>query len=179
MRALWPAVIIGCSALYAVPKWIASRGKAAPPAITADHSASGWQYNEKRDEMRGTTQSFASLPSTNTVDLSFPYNRRANRMWLNFVRGADDRVMMALRVDEGQFECGPHGCSIAVKFDDGPVDAIWLYDPGHGDTTVLGMPDDGSFLARVSNSRTLTVEAEFFRDGRKQMTFATRGLVWK
>jgi hypothetical protein len=67
-----------------------------------------WSYQSAKDDMRGSTDSYASLESLNV------------RGHTVLRRSAKSGINVMLILDRAQFMCGYDGCSVAVKFDDGP-----------------------------------------------------------
>ena len=84
-----------------------------------------------------------------------------------------------LRIDKGQFMCSLDECVIQVKCDKGAVESFSATGPDDGSSTTLFIQNAASFTKRLRTSKTLTIEARFYQEGRRQLEFSPTGLVWK
>lgn len=134
-----------------------------------------WKYASEKDEMRGVTNYWAKLTSTNEVDLDFPYKN--SRMNIS-VRKLNNEVDVLLDL-KGQFSCSFRDCYVAVKFDDGPIQKFALNDAGSGETSVKFIANPEKFIPLIKKSKTAIIEAEVYRSGRVQYNFDLTGLVWE
>jgi hypothetical protein len=151
----------------------APTASASPPAADA---GSRWVYSDSKDDMRGTVSHFAAVESQNALDFQFPY--KGGHATLNLRNNPSSGLNIYLSI-EGQFICSPfENGKVSAKFDDGPVRQFRCSEPSDQASGVLFINSEKAFLAELKKAKTLTVEAEFFRDGERQMTFDVHGLKW-
>jgi hypothetical protein len=138
---------------------------------------SKWVYRTTTDEMRGTTSKFASIESENWLSFGFPYSGGAARLLIR--QRPQDGLSVILTV-QGQFLCNSFSNdTVAVKFDDGPIRLFGCSEPTDGSTGQLFINSERSFVERLKKSKKLVIEAQFYQEGPKQMTFDVSGLSWK
>lgn len=82
--------------------------------------AGTWDYNTSEDTMSGKMTELASLMSTKSLHLSFPYNG-TNYGYLIVRQHPQYGLGVIVEVDKGQILCGIYTCKLKVRFDDGPV----------------------------------------------------------
>ena len=136
-----------------------------------------WQYGESKDSMRGTTDKYAVLTSSNVLNFSFPYNGGTSAELVIFSDKSRGYVIQ-LSVGKGQFLQK----QMYLKFDDSKVIEVTKF----GDTTVredgspnsvtiaMGRPKE--FVKKLSDAKHLTIEAMFYQDGSQQIEFETANL---
>jgi hypothetical protein len=156
---------------------------AAPPVAKAAQSdapaipTSGWVYQRSKDEMRGTTSKFAVLKSSNFLIFGFPYKGGAARLALR--QRPEDGLNVILTID-GQFLCSQFtNDTVAVKFDDGPIRRFECSRPKEESSGSIFINDEQTFLSRLRKAKKVIIEADFYREGPKQMVFNVGGLDWK
>lgn len=151
---------------------LAEEGKPAKPA-------SRWQYSESKDEMRGTTTRFAEVTSDNETQFDFPYHG-GSTLTLQVRRRPEDGLNILASISKGQFLCNSFtNTTVAVKFDDGPIQRYRCTDTSSHDSDVIFISPPAKFLAALRKSKKVTIEPEFFQAGRRQFSFTTAGLEWK
>jgi hypothetical protein len=173
------AVAAGCGPVNAPPKQSAS----AKATEQATDPTDGWQYHESFDSFKKETTKLATVLSRNEFELGFPY-QGAQRAMLWYRPDSDPQsigAVLALSIEHGQFSCG-QGCSIWIKInDDEPFS--WKAKPlGDGSHMLsLSIRDYPPFLTACDiemllETKTLTVRAEFFQEGSRDMEFNVHGL---
>jgi len=155
---------------------LAAPVKPAPKAAVT-RPAGKWRYHSTADKMRGTVARFAELDSKNSLRFGFPYH--GGRATLTLRDRAQDGLNVLLSV-QGQFLCSSFSdSSVAVKFDNGPVEDYDCSEPDSGTTGLIFIENADKFVTRLKSARTVIIEANFFQEGPKQMEFDTAGLTWK
>jgi hypothetical protein len=144
--------------------------------LAAGAAHAGWDYRTSSDKMRGTSSSFASITSENSVDFAFPY-AGGSTADLTLRRRPSDGLNVMLQVTRGQFQCFME-CHIAVKFDNGKVATFSATGPEDGTSTVLFIQNEQRFLKSLQGAKHLIIEAPFYNAGRKQFEFNVAGLDW-
>lgn len=183
LAAVVALVLVGVTA--APPDPAGAPGKAgdgkpgSPQAAAAPGEPAGkWAYSEEKDQMRGTTSRFASVRSENQVDLKFPYGVVGGTIWVR--QQPKDGLDVFFQVDKGQVLCRNYSEStIAVKFDDKPVQNFRCTGSSDGSSDTAFIVDGRRALAELRKAKRTIVEAEFFQQGRQQFVFETAGLNWK
>lgn len=140
--------------------------------------SSNWEYDESEDEMRGATSYFASNESINTVELQFPYQggTRLNILLRDNAKHGKDIMFI---VNKGQIFCGYQDCHVNIKFDDGEVQRYETTEAEAGSSEVLFLTNNiGGFVKKLKNSKTVTVEVNFYNHGAEQFKFDVYGLEW-
>ncbi|WP_158244262.1 zinc ribbon domain-containing protein [Trinickia dabaoshanensis] len=135
-----------------------------------------WSYEDGADKMRGTHWASATVDATEKLHFSFPYNGGSTPSLE--VRQKGKQVDVILFVSKGQFLCHIDGCSVEVKFDDGAVSPYFAGEADDGETNLLFIEGAARFIAKLRKAKTVTIEAEFFQEGNRQMTFPVKGLRW-
>ena len=139
---------------------------------------SNWIYSETNDAMRNATLKFARLNGENELDFSFPYGS-GNSTQLVVQQRPEDGLSVFLEIEKGQFLCRSFGDSaISVKFDEGRVERFRCTDTSDGSSNIAFILPANQFLNKLRRSKKLVIEAEFFREGNRQIIFNTDGLNW-
>lgn len=134
-----------------------------------------WNYSEEKDEMGNGSVHQAHVNSNNIFEFGFPYQRpqRATLQLRKHPRFGRDVI---LSVERGQFMCGVSSCSVQVRFDDGNVQTYSATGPADHDSTVLFIRGYERFVAAARKSKTVAIEAQFYREGNRVLQFNTAGL---
>ncbi|MBJ7446615.1 MAG: hypothetical protein JHC81_03690 [Brevundimonas sp.] len=148
---------------------------ATPSAPAAPVSA--WSYDEDRDEMRETSTKFASISSSNEVGVTWPYTPGPARMTLR--QRSTDGLSVMVNI-EGQFTCRSYqGDTIAVKFDDGPIQQYRCNEPEGGAPGLLFIQPERRFVTALKAAERVVLELPVYEAGPQQMVFHVEGLVWE
>jgi hypothetical protein len=159
------------------PAAIRSGGAAAPVAQTAPVIPSRWTYLDTRDEMRNTSTRTACLDAIAPLHFREPYEGDTTAR-VCFRQSPQDGLDVIVHVQRGQFDCGM-GCTLQVKFDDGPVRPFRAEGEGGGEATSIFVQDKSRFLASMRTAHRVVIEASFYRDGTRQIEFdGAAGLAW-
>jgi len=137
-----------------------------------------WNYSTYIDQMSGMITKEATLSSTNTHQLVFPYNggTRGTLILRKHPRYGNDIIFS---VNKGQLLCGD-GCFISIKFDDKKPYSVGASEPDDHSSTVLFLSkyDYNKLLKDFRNSKKVLVEVKFFQQGTRVFEFDTTGLKW-
>lgn len=159
------------------PKTDAEKKQPDNVSSTTAQTISGWAYEQSQDTMRGTVTKYAVLKSTNKLDFSFPYNGGSTAELVIF-GGKSNRYYVNLDIDKGQFLQR----RMWFKFDNGPVldslkfGDLSVHEDGSADTVSIAQGNTRGFVQKIDKSSRLTIEAEFYKDGKKQIEFDVAGL---
>lgn len=140
---------------------------------------SKWQYTQTVDKMRGTAAVEASVESDNTVDFDFPYDGGSTGSLV--LQRLPNDVAILLSISKGQFLCDAReGGYVSVEFDNRPIETFPCDIPNDGRTNWLIINgNEKQFLSELRKAEKVTIEAEFYQEGIRQLTFETAGLNWQ
>jgi hypothetical protein len=156
-----------------------------PTTTKSTKPSSKWQYSEDVDQMRGTVTRIARIDSENEIDLGSPYT--AGKASLVLRERKRDGLSIMLQAD-GQFVCDSlEHDTVAVKFDSGDVTEWECQESDSGGQGILFIQDGSAtsevlkdeFVTFLRTSKYVTIEANFYQTGRRQMRFRIAGLNWK
>lgn len=152
----------------------------APPVEPASspRPASDWRIDERTDPLTDETIKTACATSSNQVYLSPPYGPRGARLCIRqhpkFGRDA------YLTLDgSGQILCRSYdGCTIQIRFDDGPVQAFSANEPSDNSSETIFVANDGRFITAAKAASRIRVQLEFYQNGNQTFDFPAKGLEW-
>jgi hypothetical protein len=148
------------------------------PNIIANSDAPAWTYSENKDEMRGSTEKFAEIVSTNVLHFRFPYSG-GSVGHVAIRKSPQFGIDVMLGITNGQFICSEYRADhVNIKFDDGPIKKYSCTTPSDGDPKTLFLRPTGALIKSFKNSRSAIIEAPFYQEGMQQLHFNTRGLRW-
>jgi hypothetical protein len=131
-------------------------------------AASVWSYRTERDEMRDAETKFATLESTNNVPVTWPYTPGPASVML---RRKPSEGLEVIILIEGQFTCSLSGDTVAVKFDDGPIQTYGCSE-AVGGTGALFLRSPARFLTNLKAAKKVIIELPVYEAGKVQMTWA-------
>ncbi len=184
------AMPTACSERAAPPNAEPATLPAAPPASSVPQAADPptWRLHESVDNFTKTTSSYAGLVSSNTFEFSFPYQGQQHAvLFVSPQHYTDTHGLyydISLKVEHGQFLCGPEPCVVRFRFDDGIFDN-WAGRPLKdgstneitlGRTTDAGMNGSGCVYLELLHYKSLAVQAEFYQEGTRTFEFNIDGL---
>ena len=135
-----------------------------------------WVYQNSVDEMDGSTQKFAYLVSSNTVDFDFPYSGGSN---LRIIIAGDCGV--GVGISKGQFNSNEFNGTnyVTVRFDnDAPIKFL-TFEPSDYSSDMLILGNSKTFIKLAKKAKRIKIEAPFFTEGWRLFTFSTnKPLEW-
>jgi hypothetical protein len=151
---------------------------APPPKPYVPPIGSQWIYTSNPDEMGRGTVKQALVVSTNTLNFGSPYSGPQNG---TLVIRKDPKFGkdVYINIARGQFLCSYPGCSVGVRFDNDKAKVYEAVGPSDYSTTSLFILGYDRFVARLKRSKKVSIEAEFFQEGERVLTFDTSGFVDK
>lgn len=139
---------------------------------TANSSQKTWKISTSKDEMRGSTDTFASIESDNEVEFEFPYHGGST---LSIVVRESQKfgTDVYLLISDGQFIGNAFDGSnyVTIKFEDGPLQKYYFDDAADGSTNVIFLRKEKELIAKFKTAKKIMIEAPFFDSGSKQFTF--------
>lgn len=154
-------------------------GTAAPtklPSYTGgtDVKADPWSYSVDPDSMSSKVERRARIASSNAFEFGFPYQGPQHSILVLRTHPRYGKDVM-LQIVKGQFMCGVSGCTVNVRFDDGPAQRWPAAEPADNDSTVLFLRNYDAFVAKLAKAKLLRVEPTFFKEGNVMMEFPVAG----
>lgn len=141
---------------------------------TSSKPESGWEYAASSDEMTGVVSKIACVDSENILFFQSPYDGGAKGTLCFRKKGK--QLNAWLRVNTGQFECGFENCTFRLKFDEDPVQTFAAVEPESHDPKMLFIEPESRLLNSILKAKSVKVEAAFFEEGRRVLTFSVAGL---
>lgn len=139
---------------------------------------SNWEYNEVKDEMRGSVSHFAQSGSINNIKLDFPYTGGTS-LFLVLRNTPENGNEVLISTNNGQLWCEYSNCYMSAKFDNNEVKRYPLAKAVAGSSETMFL--DGSieqFISDLKKSETAMIEIGFFNYGNQQFEFETSNLEW-
>lgn len=140
--------------------------------------ASEWTYQTQKDAMRGNEDKYATIDASAPIKLDFPYGEQTGQIVVRQSPKFGFDIMVG--VPSGQVMCNSfQDTYISVKFDEGPVQRYSCTDAADGSNNMVFVQGAKGFLAKLRKSKRTVIEADFYQNGRQQMTFNSSNLKWE
>lgn len=156
-----------------------ARSDAPSPAVPVGTQSNAWEYDESTDEMRGSRSVFATVQSTNTVTMAFPYDdpqplqlmvrRKDNAKG----KSAHDVIIL---ITKGHIQCYVTSCTFVAKFDDEEPTSWAAAGAESHESNVIFVSQAEKFIGKLKASKRVIVEIPFFNEGRRQFKFELQPL---
>ena len=158
---------------------------AAPQVVTVSSSssaplpvlASPWTYTQTADAMHDKPTKMACSTSSNEVTLSPPYSNVDAVLCIRQSPQYGLDVYVKLNGD-GQVLCDIEGCSVPVRFDNGPVEHFGGASAADNSSNIIFLHGAPKLIAAMKRSKITLVQLRLYQDGDQQVTFPTTGLKW-
>lgn len=135
-----------------------------------------WQYDSSIDKMTSKTSKFATIRSSESLDLDFPYDG------INFgyliIRKMNDRLGILIRVDKGQISGGYENNYIKVRFDDETPITFSYSEPADNSSDLIFIENKTKFLSKLRKAKKTLIEIPFYQNGNQVLEFNTESLEW-
>lgn len=134
-----------------------------------------WNYTRNTDPMTSQVTRYATVQSTNTHDLGFPYAgpQRATLMVRRHPRHGSD---ILFSIERGQLLCSSYGdCPVRLRFDETAARTLKGNDPSDHSSETIFIPGYKDFVSRLSRSRKLLIEANVYQRGAPVWEFDVEG----
>ena len=141
----------------------------------AEDGDTEWKYSERSAEMGRGTDKFAVIESSNTVDFQFPY-QSGQHLKLCLRKSPKFGKDVILRMEQGQFTSSYSQNFVTVRFDGHELQKFVAGDSDDGSSNVLFIRHYERFVSQLRHTKTLKIEASFFREGARVFEFDVRGL---
>lgn len=135
--------------------------------------AKTWEYSSDKDTLTDKVSTTACLKSTNKVDFSFPYaGGSTGSLCLRISKGVLDGYF---EVDRGQLQCLVLGCTIHLRFDNGPVQSLHALSSRTGEATIAFLTNAPSVMRQLKKSHRVRLAADFYQAGEQTFEFDPDG----
>jgi DNA-directed RNA polymerase subunit RPC12/RpoP len=137
-----------------------------------------WRYDTNTDQMTQKEYHTAKVDSTNTLNFGFPYQgtQRATLQLRKHPRYGSDAI---LEIEQGQFLCGYDDCYVTVRFGNGKPQRFSTSESGDNSTKFLFIDDYSRFMSQLRKVDEVVIEARFYQEGSRAMSFSVNDLNWK
>lgn len=154
---------------------------AAAAAISANANTSTtdggqeWDYSANENAMSGGTTRFASIDSTNVVNLGFPYGG-PQRATLTLRTDPQYGKDVLFRIPRGQIICSPYdGCTVQVRFDDEKPIRFPANGPTDQSSNALFLNGYDRFLTKLRKARRARIAITIYEQGLQVFEFDVGG----
>lgn len=122
----------------------------------------------------------ASIESSNTISLDFPYSG-AQHGTLALRQHPQHGKDVYLRIERGQLLDSDYNSPVLVRFDnDRPISFTSTGPSDHStETLFLGGNAFAAFSNRLKTAKTVRIEAPIYQGGNQVFVFEVEGFVWK
>ena len=144
-------------------------------ATAYERLGSQWSYDSSPEGMSGKPVRTASVMSSNTIDLGFPYggSQRARLLLRRHPRWGNDVI---LAIERGQILCHSFDdCYVAVRFDDEKLHRYEGNPPSDNSSESLFIPAFGTFMKNLSGAKKLKIEIKIYQQGNQVFEFDVSG----
>jgi hypothetical protein len=150
---------------------------AVPPAPPQNEN---WHFDTSPDQMTGKPVKQATVMSTNSLTLDFPY-RGNNYGQLTVRQHPKYGLDVIVSVEKGQMLCGSYdGCFVQVRFDEAPPANFSASEPADHSTTHLFLDNPKRFIAGASKAKQIRVAFSMYQAGTQVLEFSTpTSLAWR
>ena len=145
------------------------------PTKSASVQARTWVY-EKTLDKAGRPVYKASLFSPTLLQFNFPYAGGSTATLT--IRKRDSGTTLYLYVSRGQFNRSFQGGSARIRFDEKPPGTYLFSAAENGSANIIFFDSAEKLIDRMKKSKKMTVEIEFYAQGKRQIDFQTANLTW-
>jgi len=146
--------------------------------VTQAH-ADKWDYTTDADKMTGKTLTKASIASSNSLNLSFPY-AGDNYGFLTVRKHPQYGLHVIVHITKGQILCPSYGgCSVKVRFGNGQPLTFSAAGADHQSANVLFIHNAQKFIDLAKKTTSIKVQINIYQAGGQVLEFdGPSPLVW-
>lgn len=147
-------------------------------AFSYSSAFASWEYANKKDKMGRGDINMASVQSSNSFNLGFPY-KGEQRARLTIMNRPKDGLNILLSIEKGQIMCRSYSpCDLEISFDGEKPIIKKGSGPSDGDSTLVFITGSEKLLEQIKKSKKVAIEIEIYRNGNQVFEFETAGLNW-
>lgn len=140
-------------------------------------ASAAWKYKSEAHEMSDEKIKTATIQSSNTIDLGFPYKGPQRATFI--IRSHPEHGLDAIiYVDRGQMICDYESCTITARFDNQPATQIDVNKAADHSSNIFFVDDAKAFIELVKSSKKMKLQVMFYSNGNKVFNFNTSNLKW-
>jgi hypothetical protein len=151
------------------------------PDSTLDHwrtpgRESKWEYYEEPDEMGRGVKKSAHVDSLSTLSFQSPY-QGPQLMRLVLQNSPKYGKVAYVKIERGQFMFTSYDdVAMTVRFDDGKPQKFQFLEPNDGSRNAAVIKSYEAFVRQLRRAKMIDIEAEFYLEGARVVTFDVHGL---
>jgi hypothetical protein len=152
-----------------------SADRAASGSTVSAASGNQWTYSSSEEGMSGKPVRIATVTSSNTIDLDFPYagSQHATLQLRRHPRWGNDVIF---QIEQGQILCHSYGdCPVQLRFDDGKVIRLRGNPPEDNSSEYAFIPAFSTFLKQMPKAKRVRVEVNIYQGGAPVWDFDISG----
>ena len=183
-------LIVAGTVLFVVAS-IASNHKDSPTTVVkppdaplstpiVDEPKSSWVVDTKNNAMTGKPTKFASIQSSNSLSLAYPYGGE-NRGHITIRKYAGKPEDVLFSFDEGQSICRSYStdCRVVVRFDENTPMNFSGQGPSDGSSNVIFLTPAQKFITGSKKSKHIKVSLDVYKNGIQILDFnSVNALEW-
>ena len=181
--AMFLCVALACANLPENSRRSSNRNTAstnsAGSAGSSEHSSTRWDYSQFEDEMGSGKVYVATIQSSNTIDLDFPYNgeQYGKLMLREHPKHGKDVI---LKIERGQLLDSDYNDPVVVRFDtDKQLTFSSVGASDHSTETLFLRGNAFSvFSTRLKTAKTVRIQAPIYQGGNQVFVFDVEGFNW-
>ncbi|WP_316838721.1 hypothetical protein [Pedobacter gandavensis] len=135
-----------------------------------------WLYYDDEDKMTSKKDYYAELIANEELEFGFPYN--GGSVATLILRKKRDENHVILQISKGQFIHNYSGASVKVRFGDSKANVYSISRPADHSSDVVFIDNTARFISNLKKHKKLLIEAEFYKEGSRQMAFDIEGFKW-
>lgn len=147
--------------------------------ISGVQASDKWEYTADVDKMTGKTLTFASIASSNSLDLKAPYSG-SNYGFLVIRKHPQHGLDVIVNIDKGQILCPSYsGCSVKVRFGDGQPITFGANGPADHGSTKIFLSNAQKFIDQAKKTKSIKIQMNIYQAGGEVLEFdSPTPLVW-
>lgn len=157
----------------------ASASVAVGSTLSSTIGESKWEYSTDIDPMSDSTVNYATLRSSNSLNLGEPYSGE-NYGDLYIRKSKNSKVEVVFTIDKGQLMCDRYKCTTLVRFDNKQPITFSMDLPDDNSANVLFFTDSAKFVENAKTAKQILIEVTMFKEGSQHLLFKTPAeLTWE
>lgn len=139
--------------------------------------SSGWAYSEDEDKMTSKKTYYAGIEANETLQFDFPYNGGCTATL--YVRKKGGKTDVFVQLSKAQLIIDSYdGSNFRVRFDNKPATTYTFTEASDHSSDVAFLQTTSRFIKNLKNSKKVTIEMEFYKEGYRAIEFNVDGFKW-
>lgn len=180
MKYFYLPIIIFCFACCRPDNKLSS-GNIVPEKNTAltettTGTARTWIYSEETDQKEAGKKYSADILANELLQFDFPEDGGSTVMLS--IDKTSTITKALLNISKGQFSAGIEGSSINIGFDNALPLAFKASSVTDNGEAIISIDDVNGLIKKLRSAQKMTIQADFYDSGSRQMTFDVAGFKW-